>query len=715
MMPFKMPISVPIMLGEIVGAAALTLLLALFARRFRKEYLRHWIWSWVMLTLVYGGHFVASLPLGSDVKAGLAPLVNSAAWLQILFLLFGVWELTRHLSVRMRMQRSLVPAVAVAGGLFGVVLSPMSSAILVGFLSAGAAICASIWTLLYRGKRSAPGLMLFGGALFGKAVSDLVTAILLAAARPFTTADVALIQFAIHAVIGVAMVVALLDDEREAAVMAASEIEHLAYNDPLTGLPNRSLFFDRVIISLAQATRQQHSLSVLFLDIDRFKEINDSLGHSLGDALLRAAAKRIRDCLRQGDTLARFGGDEFTILLPRVEKVEDASAVATKILAAIRQPFHLAGRELVVTTSIGLSVFPSDGLDAETLVKNADTAMYRAKESGRDNYQLYTAELNSRAIEKLDLENRLRRAVDSDELVIHYQPIVNVEKNTIHGFEALLRWRHPHLGLLSPGQFIDAAELSGLTVPIGEWVLKTACRQAREWQIQFGVELAVSVNLSARQLQEPELITQVREALRDSGLPPRLLDLEITESSAMRNLESSADILRNLRALGIRIALDDFGTGYSSLTYLQRFPVDILKLDRSFLREVEKSTDTAITTAVVEMAKALGMKVVAEGVETEEQYSFIFARGCELAQGFFFSEAMPAEECTRYISENTVPRLATGRIDLQRLALVKTPGRETPPARTGSEEVIAPRRGTPLHRSEIRKIYESRHDLISDN
>lgn len=710
-MPLELHPAISIVIGQALGATAMTLLLAVFARRFRKGYLRQWIGSWGALSAVYVANLLAVD--ASPVLVRITSIVIGCAFsLHLLYLLFGTFELTRHLSVRLRTRRWVIPATAVFGAGVAAVLSPTALTILMCSISAITALICSLWILIFRGRHSAPGLLLFGGALFGRAVADLVTSVLVAA-NTSAPADATFVEFAVALVVGVGMIVALLDDEREAAVLAASEIEHLAYNDPLTGLPNRSLFFDRVIISIAQATRQQHSVAVLFLDIDRFKDINDSLGHSLGDALLRAAAKRIRDCLRQGDTLSRFGGDEFTVLLPRIERVDDASSVASKILNTIRLPFQLAGRELVVSCSIGISLYPSDGLDAETLVKNADTAMYRAKESGRDNYQLFTPELNSRAVERLDLENRLRRASQTDELLLYYQPIVNLEKNTIHGFEALLRWRHPELGLLPPSQFIEAAEVSGLTVPIGEWVLREACVQAREWMIGHGVELAVSVNISARQLQEPELVEQVKRALKESGLPPRLLDLEITETNAMRNAEASSRVLHELRGLGVRIAMDDFGTGYSSLSYLRRFPVDLLKLDSSFLREIDRSTDSAIAIAVIEMARALGMKVVAEGVETDEQYDFLLRHGCELGQGYFFSEPMSADDCSDYIVTNTVPRLSTGPIHVPRLELRRPPGTAVP-ARL--DTVVAPRRKSGQYRkSELQRMYGRQHDLISDN
>jgi diguanylate cyclase (GGDEF)-like protein len=446
--------------AQLTSAAALTLLLFGFYQRFGKGYLRHWAWSWAALTVAHALQWSMQLPLEESLlRYVLSAGYLSATALSLIWFLFGVYEVTRHYSVRLRVAAATTPITIVAAAIFAFFLYD-SARLLEGALllpTSLAAIGASGWTLYSRGKRGAPGLVLFSLTLLALGVVSLLDGYLLVARLP-PSSSLTLMTFACHVAVGLAMIIALLDDEREAAVMAASEIEHLAYNDPLTGLSNRSLFLDRTINALAQATRQHHSVSVLFLDIDRFKTVNDSLGHSFGDALLKAAANRIRDCVRPGDTVARFGGDEFTILLPRVDTVAEASSIAYRILAALRKPFLLAGRELVVTTSIGISLYPADGLDAETLVKNADIAMYRAKEKGRDNCQLFTPELSSRALEKLDLENRLRRALENNELLVFYQPLINVHKQTLYGFEALLRWQHPELGLLAPGSFIEAAE-----------------------------------------------------------------------------------------------------------------------------------------------------------------------------------------------------------------------------------------------------------------
>ncbi|HJW14232.1 MAG TPA: PAS domain S-box protein, partial [Thermoanaerobaculia bacterium] len=346
---------------------------------------------------------------------------------------------------------------------------------------------------------------------------------------------------------------------------AEEQVKHLAFHDSLTGLPNRLLFNDRLRVAMVHAKRYREKLAVLFLDLDRFKVINDSLGHSIGDELLRRVAERVGGCIRQEDTIARLGGDEFTVLLPGIAREEDAATIANKILEAVRLPFFIEHRELFVTTSIGVTLYPADGSEAESLVRNADTAMYRAKEQGRDNYQLYAPGMNSRALERLSLESRLRQALQNRELVMHYQPLIDLATGRIRGAEALLRWQHPELGLIPPGDFISIAEISGLIVPIGQWVLRTACAQARVWHSGGYPHMSVAVNLSSRQFQQADLVFQVTEALQQADLPPEALDLEITESNAMQNAELSISALQDLKNLGVRLSMDDFGTGYSSL------------------------------------------------------------------------------------------------------------------------------------------------------
>ncbi|HXG59291.1 MAG TPA: EAL domain-containing protein [Thermoanaerobaculia bacterium] len=426
---------------------------------------------------------------------------------------------------------------------------------------------------------------------------------------------------------------------------AEEQIKHLAYHDALTGLPNRLLFKDRLTVALSHAQRSSTRLAVLFLDLDRFKVINDSLGHNVGDQLLQAVATRIAGCVRDSDTLARLGGDEFTLLLPSMAKSEDVAPVAQKILEAVRYPFVIDGRDFFITTSIGISVYPEDGTDAETLIKNADTAMYQAKEQGRDNYQLFNAAVKAKAIQRIAIEQGLRRALINGEFSVHYQPIFDLRTNSISGMEALLRWNHPDLGPVPPSTFIPLAESIGLMVPIGLWALRSACTQARAWHDAGFRTLALSVNLSVTQLLQPDLVDRVDEILRQTGLPPRLLEIEITESTAMQNPDASIRTLYDLKKLGIRISLDDFGTGHSSLSYLKRFPIDTLKIDQSFVHDIISDPDTAaIVTAIIAMAHSLRLKVIAEGVEFTEQANFLRRYSCDQMQGYLIKPPCAAEE-----------------------------------------------------------------------
>ncbi|HWZ86751.1 MAG TPA: EAL domain-containing protein [Thermoanaerobaculia bacterium] len=437
---------------------------------------------------------------------------------------------------------------------------------------------------------------------------------------------------------------------------AEEQVKHLAFHDPLTNLPNRLLFNDRLTLAVAQAHRHNQRLAVLFLDLDRFKTINDSLGHSVGDELLRQVAERIQEHVREGDTVARLGGDEFTLLVPGISAEEDAAKIARKICEAIHDPFWIDGRELFVTTSVGVSVYPSDGHDSETLVRNADSAMYRAKDQGRDNYQLYTPAMNAKAVERLSLESRLRQAIANDELELHFQPFIDLRTAELLGAEALVRWRHPELGLIPPMDFIPLAELSGLIVPIGEWVLRTACAEARKWHEKGFPRLTVSVNLSSRQFQQTDLVSQVTQALDESGLEPDKLDLEITESNAMQNAEHSINTLWGLKKQGVRISMDDFGTGYSSLNYLKRFPIDRIKLDQSFVRDLPTDKDdAAIAMAVIAMGRSLELVVIAEGVETEEQLAFLKGHDCDQLQGYLLSRPLASEAFGRFLDDSLHP------------------------------------------------------------
>jgi diguanylate cyclase (GGDEF)-like protein len=445
---------------------------------------------------------------------------------------------------------------------------------------------------------------------------------------------------------------ALLDVASRLAAVAIEQrgltdrLAHQAHHDALTGLPNRVLFEDRLAMAIAHAHRQNRQLAVLFLDLDQFKVINDSLGHGLGDRLLQAVAARLEASMREGDTVARQGGDEFILLLPWIANAVDAAKVARKILETVRQPFHLDDRDLYVTTSIGVSVYPEDGDSVAALIKNSDSALYRAKERGRDGVQLYAPAMNAQAAERLNLESSLRRALPLGQFELYYQPVVDAVRREPVGVEALLRWRHPERGLLAPGDFISLAEITGLIGQIGPWALRTACGQAKRWHDRGHEGLLLSVNVSPRQFLEGDLVSQVASALDETGLDPSLLELEITESVAMQHAEATIGMLGRLKGLGVRVAIDDFGTGYSSLAYLKRFPLDTLKIDRSFVHDIHNDpVAAAISTAVIVMAHTLKLRVVAEGVESEEQHEFLAANGCDGMQGYLFGRPVPATTC----------------------------------------------------------------------
>lgn len=426
---------------------------------------------------------------------------------------------------------------------------------------------------------------------------------------------------------------------------AEARIERLAYHDGLTGLPNRTLFMDRLAQGLRQAERHGRELVLLYLDLDRFKTINDTLGHMVGDELLRQAGRRLEALLRGEDTVARLGGDEFVILLPGLGTAQDAAHVASKAAAVLAAPFSIGAHLLHVTASIGISVYPRDGADTAQLLKHADVALYQAKERGRNSYVFFGHEMTRAADQRLELENRLRRALERDELCLYYQPQARLADLSITGVEALLRWQHPERGLLTPGEFIDIAEDTGLIVPIGEWVLRTACAQAREWQRSGLPPFRLGVNLSPRQFGHEDLCGMVKAILRETGLNATWLELELTESGVAHDPERAVAMLAQLRALGVQLALDDFGTGYSSLAYLKRFPLHRLKVDRSFVRDIPgDADDVAIVEAILAMARRLKLAVVAEGVESEAQRAFLRAHGCQEMQGYALSPPLAPGE-----------------------------------------------------------------------
>lgn len=430
-----------------------------------------------------------------------------------------------------------------------------------------------------------------------------------------------------------------------AARAAAMHLAHLAQHDGLTDLANRTLLSDRLTQTIALARRHQNRFAVLFLDLDRFKHINDSLGHAIGDLLLRSVAARLLASVRASDCVSRLGGDEFVIVLSDVDHEGDATLGAQKIIAALAAPHRVADHDLHVTVSIGVSLYPEDGRDPETLITAADTAMYHAKESGRNNYQFFGPEMNARAAARRSIEAGLRLAVRNHEFVLHYQPKVDLRTETIVGAEALIRWPHPTRGLISPAQFIPIAEDCGLIGQIGQWVLREACSQARAWGDAGLPRVPVAVNISAIEFRDPYFLENLRTILSETRLEPRYLELELTESVLMDNAESSASVLRGVKNMGVQLAIDDFGTGYSSLSYLQQFPIDALKVDRSFVHGIRCDAGGApIVSAVISMGRSLHRRVIAEGVETQEQLAFLQRERCGEGQGFYFSKPLAAEQ-----------------------------------------------------------------------
>jgi diguanylate cyclase (GGDEF)-like protein/PAS domain S-box-containing protein len=430
-----------------------------------------------------------------------------------------------------------------------------------------------------------------------------------------------------------------------AARAMSDQMTHSAQHDVVTNLPNRLLLNDRITQSISLARRQKRPIALIFLDLDRFKNINDSLGHATGDKLLQSVSKRLLAGVRGSDTVSRQGGDEFVILLSEITHPEDAATSAKKLLHSLRAPHSIGGQELHINGSIGISVYPKNGEDAETLIKNADTAMYHAKESGRDNFQFFTADMNLKAVERQSLEGSLRRALEREEFLLHYQPEVNLDTGEITGVEALIRWQQPDRGLIAPSQFVPVAEDCGLIVHIGRWVLREACRQARAWQNAGLPPLPIAVNVSAVEFRDKGFVEGVRAILSETGLQARYLELELTERVLMQDAESTASVLQELKMMGVHLAVDDFGTGYSSLSYLRQFPIDVLKIDRSFVHRITADPDdSSIVSAIIHMGKSLKHRVIAEGIETQEEMAYLQTQRCTEGQGYLFSRPLCAAQ-----------------------------------------------------------------------
>jgi len=643
---------------QAAGAFFTAVLFGIFSRTYRKPFLLHWARGFSALcVMLFGAGLTISLSSIASPTTPTRVLVSTvtliAAYTHVTWLLLGTAELwSTPWAGRFLRWRNWVLALAVVGAVVSISLyyrdlNPFGPRftvrIAVRSLIIGVAfLVAAVGVILTRSERPSRrlGRGFVGGsfALFAATqlhffwVSMRQRTVISDGYYPLYSG---FIDFVLVFTMGLGVVIWLLEEEHTKAQSTTQEIASLAFHDPLTGLPNRKLLVDHLTRAIYQARRDKCNLAVYFIDLDRFKVINDSLGHAAGDKVLQAVSSRVTAALREADTVARMGGDEFVALTPDIHGVEDAVHIAQKVRDAIREPIQIEGRELFVSASMGVAVYPADGEIAETLLKNADTAMYRAKSQGNDLLQLYTPEMNAHATEQLALESALRRAVETFEFELHYQPIVQTSDNRICSMETMLRWRHPVLGLVRPEQFLRLAESTGLIVPIGEWTLRTAFKQLAEWRTSGYRDLRLAVNISGRQLKQPDFVDMVKLTLAEANVPASAVEFEITEMSATQSESAIVDRLRALRAMGVRISIDDFGTGFSSVSLLRVFPVDALKIDTSFVRDlVLDPNDAAIAAAVVALAKSMGLTVIAEGVENPAQLDFLRAQGCEMWQGY---------------------------------------------------------------------------------
>ena len=664
-----------LIVGLAVQSAMAMLIATVFGglhRRYWRPFLLHWTWSWVALAVQAGCGAAAvwlgtSRPINDPARFSLALVSGIAGYLQITWLLLGTAELSTGSAFSRRTTRWLIALVTLTGAalviayawdpareplLYTLRVTVRRVAIGVAFLIGGVSIMEAPRIARAIGRRV---VML---AFFGLAAQQahfVLLSVEPSSRQQFGTylATLGFVDVVLYFALAMGLVIWLLEEERQATMEAAAKIERIAYHDSLTGLPNRQLFLNQMGMALHHARRNDTRLAVLFLDLDRFKVVNDSLGHAAGDVLLQTVAERIRSTVRGEDSVTRLGGDEFAVLATEVYDTEDAVLLAERIIAAVKRPIIVEGQEVFVTTSLGISIFPGDAAEPEQLLKNADAAMYRAKSQGRDLVERYRPEMSARALEQLGMESNLQRAIEHDQLVVFYQPIVSARTGRVNGVEALLRWQHPERGLLPPAEFIGLAEATGAIIPMGEWVLREACRQVQQWRERGRTDLRAAVNLSVRQLQHVELVHRVERILEETGLPPEFLELEITESIAMRSSGRAVDNLRALKARGVRVSIDDLGTGYSSLSALRLFPIDSLKIDRSFVRGVPGDTnDSAIATAVIALGRTLGVNVIAEGIERPEQLAFFREHHCQEWQGYLLAQPMPGDEVERLLFDD---------------------------------------------------------------
>jgi diguanylate cyclase (GGDEF)-like protein len=658
--------------AQAIAAAAFALVLVRFYQAYRQHFLLTWGLSSASFSayLLGAAAVLAAPPQAATARAAAATVSLVGGYWQLAWLLFGTYEVSQRQPFPPFRRRLILAALAVASCALVLASAPLAAGPRLvargGLLSLVASICfvaagVAVWRI---GRRRAPdaarprriGRPMVAVLFILYGLQQLQSAVFLVfqAATPHAFSFgfyLAPLNFLFQAAIGLGAVVWLLEEERHRVVASSARIEHLAYHDTLTGLPNRNFLLQQLGAALDAARRRQSRLAVLFVDLDRFKAINDSLGYGCGDDALVAVARRLRQRLGEGDVLARVGGDEFAVLLPATASEEEIARIAGSLLETVRAPYAIGGREICLTASCGISRYPEDGDQAEELLNKADIAMVRAKQQGRDYHQVYSPTMSTHHLEHLALENDLRKAIGEQQFVLFFQPVLDSRSETIDGLEALLRWQHPQRGLLAPDEFLWLAELAGLGSALDLWVLRTACREATRWNQEGRSPLRVAVNLSARPFQHPNLLDRVGEVLGETGLPPSCLELEITETLAMHNPMASLAVLRGLKDLGVRISIDDFGTGYSSLSYLSNFPIDTLKVDASFVRRLGTTRHSdEIVAAVIALAHSLHIEVVAEGVELGRQLDILRRQGCDRVQGFLLSPPLTGDETRRLLA-----------------------------------------------------------------
>jgi diguanylate cyclase (GGDEF)-like protein len=655
--------------AQAIGAVILAMVLVGFHRLYQRHYLLTWAWSWWafcvwLITGAVSQYLAPHMPADAPARLAASLLSITAGYWQVGWLLFGIYEATTERLLSRPFQRATLALLLVlaVGSVTLTLYTPPEVRFLVRVglraLLLAIAFLVAAWEIWRsQARRSGIGRILVASAFLLYGLHQLhylivvVTQITHVGSMDYA-AYLGPFDFLFQSLIGIGMVTWLLEDERQEALAVSDRIQHLAYHDSLTDLPNRNLLLQQLGEALAVAEARRERLAVVFLDLDRFKVVNESMGNRHGDELLKGFADRLRNSLRGTDLVARVAADEFVILLPATESEMAVVRVAEKLLSVTRLPFALQEREVYLTASLGISRYPEDGTDAETLLKRAEIAMYRTKETSRDGYQIYVPGMDSHSLEQLSLEADLRRELSRSQggLTLFYQPVLDSSRRAVEGVEALLRWYHPTRGLMTPADFLWIAEACGLANVLDLWVLRTACREVEVWRREGAPDLQLAVNLSPRSFQQPDLLQRIEDVLAETRFPPSALVLEITETLAMQNAEATLAVLRGLKALGVKIAIDDFGTGYSSLSYLTTFPIDTLKVDRSFVHAIGHARGSEeVAALVIALAVSLEISVIAEGVENLEQWRWLQGLGCDKFQGYLFSRPLPAAECRDFV------------------------------------------------------------------